>query len=62
MVASWKIPKLPIGGGALIERGLKEGPVVARTLRRIEDQWVEAGFPTGDAFERIVAGVLTNAG
>lgn len=61
-IANWKAPKLPISGGALIERGLKEGPVVARTLRRIEDQWVEAGFPIGEAFERIVAGALTNAG
>ena len=36
-------------------RGLPEGPVIARTLRAIETRWVEAGFPSGEAFERIVA-------
>jgi poly(A) polymerase len=53
-LAHWKAPKLPISGGALIARGLAEGPVVARTLRIIEDHWVEAGFPTGGEFARIV--------
>jgi len=60
-VAAWKPPRLPIGGGALIARGLPEGPVVARTLRQIEDRWVDSGFPTGEAFERIVAELLGQA-
>lgn len=54
-VAIWVPPRLPIGGGALIGRGVAQGPEVARTLARIEQSWVEAGFPTGDEFERIVA-------
>jgi poly(A) polymerase len=53
-IASWKAPRLPITGGALIKRGLPEGPVVARTLRRIDNRWVEAGFPTGEEFQRII--------
>jgi poly(A) polymerase len=53
-IAAWKAPRLPITGGALIKRGLPEGPLVARTLRRIEDRWVETGFPVGDQFQRIV--------
>jgi poly(A) polymerase len=57
-IARWHAPRLPISGGALIKRGLPEGPVVARTLRTIEDRWVEAGFPSGAAFERIVADAL----
>ena len=60
-IANWKSPRLPIGGGALISRGLAEGPIVAKTLRRIEDQWIKAGFPTGDEFERIVSQVLATA-
>jgi poly(A) polymerase len=60
-IAKWKPPRLPIGGGALIARGLAEGPIVARTLRRIEDRWVEQGFPRGEALERIVADALRNA-
>ena len=60
-IAHWKAPRLPIGGGALIRRGLTEGPIVARTLRRIEDQWVRMGFPTGAEFDRIVDQALTSA-
>jgi poly(A) polymerase len=45
----------------LIERGLKEGPIVARTLKAIEERWVEAGFPRGEAFEKIVAEALASA-
>ena len=43
----------------MIARGLAEGPIVARTLKAIEERWVEAGFPAGDAFERIVDEALT---
>jgi poly(A) polymerase len=60
-IAGWKAPRLPIGGGALINRGLPQGPIVARTLRNIEDRWVEAGFPSGEAFERIVDEALKSA-
>jgi poly(A) polymerase len=61
-VAAWKAPRLPIKGGALIARGLPEGPVVARTLRRIEDEWIRAGFPSGEPFEKIVSKALQAAG
>jgi poly(A) polymerase len=60
-IAGWRPPRLPIGGGALIERGLPEGPIVARTLRNIEDEWVAAGFPGGEDFERIVDDALKSA-
>lgn len=60
-LASWHRPRMSIGGGALIKRGLPEGPVVARTLRLIEERWVAAGFPSGDDFERIVQEVLRSA-
>ncbi len=60
-IASWKPPRLPIKGGALIAQGLPEGPVVARTLRRIEDEWVQAGFPSGEPLDRIVSRALQSA-
>ncbi|PTQ13011.1 polynucleotide adenylyltransferase [Sphingomonas oleivorans] len=41
----WAPPRLPLGGGDLIRRGLKAGPVVAATLRAIERRWVEEDFP-----------------
>jgi poly(A) polymerase len=60
-IARWHSPRLPISGGALIKRGLAEGPVVARTLRRIESRWVDAGFPSGETFQNIVTEELAAA-
>ncbi len=54
-IAGWAPPKLPVSGGTLIARGVSQGPEVARTLKRIEDRWVAAGFPAGEAFEALVA-------
>ncbi|EZP53071.1 CCA tRNA nucleotidyltransferase [Sphingomonas sp. RIT328] len=41
----WTPPALPIGGGALVERGLRKGPEVAAVLRQIETRWIAEGFP-----------------
>ena len=57
----WPVPRLPITGGKLIKRGVPQGPLVATTLKAIERQWVAAGFPTGDQFERIVGAALAGA-
>lgn len=42
---NWQPPVLPLTGGDLVQRGLKPGPIVARTLAMIEDAWIENGFP-----------------
>lgn len=60
-IAGWPVPRLPIGGGELIRRGLTAGPAVARTLRAIERRWVEEGFPGGLEFDRIVTDALASA-
>ncbi|RST31679.1 CCA tRNA nucleotidyltransferase [Sphingomonas ginkgonis] len=60
-LAGWTVPRLPIGGGELIRRGLAPGPVVAATLRAIERQWVAAGFPEGEPFEAIVGQAMADA-
>jgi poly(A) polymerase len=59
-IAKWQVPRLPIGGGALIKRGLAEGPIVARTLGKIEERWVAAGFPAGAEFDKIVDAELSS--
>jgi len=41
----WQPPVFPMSGGDLIERGLKPGPIVARTLASIEQAWIDNGFP-----------------
>ncbi len=44
-LADWTGPALPLTGGALVERGVKKGPDVARLLRSVEEQWIAEGFP-----------------
>lgn len=44
-LSGWEIPTFPLKGGEIVARGIKAGPEVARTLRGIEDRWVEEGFP-----------------
>ncbi|HVL30173.1 MAG TPA: CCA tRNA nucleotidyltransferase [Sphingomicrobium sp.] len=51
----WPVPRLPITGGQLIKRGVPQGPLVARILQTIERDWVAAGFPGGEEFQRIVS-------
>ena len=57
-LVNWQVPRLPISGGQLIARGVTEGPDVARTMRRIENDWEAAGFPTGEDFEKLVEAAL----
>ena len=47
-LTDWKRPRLGIGGGELIGMGLSPGPLVARTLQAIEQEWVDRGFPDAD--------------
>ncbi|WP_343528326.1 CCA tRNA nucleotidyltransferase [Sphingomonas sp.] len=44
-IRDWTPPALPITGGALVERGVRKGPDVARLLRQIETRWIAEGFP-----------------
>jgi len=61
MLADWKKPQLPIGGGELIARGLQPGPRVAATLQAIERRWIEEDFPAGNRIDGIVAEELLQA-
>ena len=60
-IRDWTAPRLPIGGGELIKRGLKEGPVVARTLKAIDRRWADDGFPEGAAFEALIDEAVRSA-
>ena len=51
---SWQRPAFPISGGTLIARGLDSGPIVAQTLTKVENAWIDAGFPTGAAFNALL--------
>lgn len=60
-IADWDVPRLPLSGGALVERGIGRGPDVARTLRAIEDQWVAEDFPGNDRLAEIVDSAVDQA-
>lgn len=61
----WSPPTLPITGGALIERGLRKGPEVARALHQVRDRWIAEGFPgserAGEIADAVVAQTLRSA-
>jgi len=61
-VHGWPVPRIPLTGGALVERGLSKGPEVARALRAVEDRWIAEGFPdaarVGAIADEIVAQAL----
>jgi poly(A) polymerase len=54
-LAGWERPRLHVRGGDLIAMGLTAGPLVARTLRKLEEEWARAGFPPGAARQRELA-------
>lgn len=60
-LGDWPLPRLPITGGQLIKRGVPQGPQVAKTLQAIERAWVDAGFPSGEAFAALVAAAVPPA-
>ncbi|MGN8000438.1 CCA tRNA nucleotidyltransferase [Sphingomonas sp. 22176] len=60
-LTGWEIPRLPLTGGALVERGLAKGPDVARALRAIEDQWIAEAFPDAGRVDAIADAVVAQA-
>ncbi|GEM72424.1 poly(A) polymerase [Sphingomonas aquatilis NBRC 16722] len=57
----WTSPALPIGGGALVARGLSKGPQVAAVLRAIETRWIAEGFPPADRVDQIADAAVEDA-
>ena len=39
-----KIDKFPYNGEYLIKRGIKEGPVLGKVIKMLENEWVENNF------------------
>ncbi|WCT72499.1 CCA tRNA nucleotidyltransferase [Sphingomonas naphthae] len=59
-VLDWTRPRLAIGGGDLIARGLTAGPQVAATLKAVERIWVAEDFP-GEARQAEIADAAVRA-
>jgi poly(A) polymerase len=41
----WNPPRFPMKGGEIVQRGVSAGPRVAAILRKVEENWIEEGFP-----------------
>jgi poly(A) polymerase len=41
----WPVPKLPVRGSDLLDKGLAEGPAIGRIVRAFEDWWIAEDFP-----------------
>lgn len=58
-LTDWEKPVLPISGGALVKRGLAAGPLVARALQRVEQRWIDEGYPGKERVDSIADEVVT---
>ena len=61
MLEGWTVPSFPLTGGAIVARGIKAGPDVARLLQSAEAQWVAEGFPDSLRVEQIADEVFRAA-
>jgi poly(A) polymerase len=61
ILTDWTPPAFPITGGAIVARGVKAGPVVARLLKAVEQQWVAEGFPDEARAQAIADAVVLRA-
>jgi poly(A) polymerase len=57
----WTPPALPIGGGALVQRGLRRGPEVATVLRWVESAWIAENFPGAARVDQIADEAVADA-
>ena len=57
----WTIPIFPLTGGAIVARGIKAGPDVARLLQAAEAQWLAEGFPDAARAEAIADDMVREA-
>ncbi|HEX8421353.1 MAG TPA: CCA tRNA nucleotidyltransferase [Sphingomonas sp.] len=60
-LCDWAPPTMPIGGGALVARGLRKGPEVAATLKKIESAWIAEGFPDAARVDQLADGAVAAA-
>lgn len=59
LAAGWPLPVFPLKAADFIARGLTPGPALGTALKRAEEAWIEAGFPTGaEALEGIARGAM----
>lgn len=53
-VDHWTPPAFPVSGRHIVDAGVAPGPAVAKILARVEQQWIDEGFPDATRAEAIV--------
>ncbi len=61
LLKGWRVPTFPLSGGAIVGRGIKAGPDVARLLQAAEAQWLAEGFPDTARAEQIADEIVRTA-
>lgn len=61
LIQDWQPPALPLTGGAIVSRGVKAGPDVARLLGQVREQWIAEGFPDAARVEEIADAAVAEA-
>ncbi|MEO1045215.1 MAG: CCA tRNA nucleotidyltransferase [Pseudomonadota bacterium] len=56
----WYPPAFPVSGRDIIRSGIDSGPDVGKALHRLENVWIEAGFPEIDDIEAFVSAYIGN--
>jgi len=57
----WEPPAFPISGGAIVSRGVKAGPDVARLLGEVREQWVAEDFPDAARVDELADAAVAGA-
>jgi poly(A) polymerase len=60
-IRDWQPPRFPLGGGAIVARGVKAGPEVARLMKQIEQRWIAEGFPDEDRVSALADAAVAQA-
>ncbi|MFZ5747436.1 MAG: CCA tRNA nucleotidyltransferase [Pseudomonadota bacterium] len=55
------LPRFPLTGGAIVARGVRAGPDVARLLQAVEKQWVDEDFPDDARADEIADALVDQA-
>lgn len=58
LLQDWHVPVFPLSGGAIVARGVKVGPDVARLLQQVEARWIAEDFPDRSRAEAIADEVV----
>lgn len=60
-IRDWQPPRLPLTGGAIVARGVKAGPEVARLMKQVEEAWIAEDFPDGHRVGRLADAAVAQA-